>query len=303
MENIKRNADIESFLLGGQFEIEESWAFEQLAEYLNDLQLLRAGMKYEDLGIASRRHSARPALVFVSEDGRSIVSQNDNLRDHATTPAGSFAHLRLQGVMRSSDGASSRGIDSLVNDFHAANANPNIEGILLEVNSGGGESLAGTKLQSVISGSPKPMVAWVHLMASAALRGTLPADEIIGSSEASQVGSIGTYITLSKDFSRVYNAYYDDVYADKSTQKNTDFREYLKGNLEPLRKAINKSNDFFVNEVQSFRQLKGNIEDTLSGPMFHAKEAKQRGLIDSVGNFNYAVNRLQAAVKRRKMAH
>jgi len=236
----------------------------------------------------------------LSASGPSIVG-SERLNDPETTPVGSFAHLRLQGVMRSSDGASSRGIDQLVNDYHAANSNPNIAGVLLEVNSGGGESLAGTKLQSVISGSPKPTVAWAHLMASAALRGALPADEIIASSQAAQVGSIGTYITLSRDFARYYNAWYEDIYADKSTRKNSDFREFLKGNTEPLRQAINRSNDFFLDEVQSFRTLKGNVEDTLSGAMFHAKEAKSRGLIDSIGNFNYAVPRLEAAVKRRNM--
>lgn len=299
---VRPNRDIEAFLLSGNFEIEESWGFDQLVDYLNELNLLRAGADYKELGIGMRRHSARPSVISMVAGQPKVINDPEVLKTALDTPAGSFAHLRLQGVMRSQDGASSRGINQLINDFHAANQNDNIHGILLEATTGGGESIAGTMLQGVIAESPKPVVVWTHFLGSAGVRGTLPADEIIASSDAAQVGSIGTFITLSKDFARYYTAYYDDIYADKATNKNRDFREFLKGNLQPLRDSVNRSNQFFLDEVARFRDLRRDIEHTLSGEVFHAREAKSRGLIDGIGTFNYALSRLEANVKRRKKA-
>jgi protease-4 len=297
-----RNRNIEEFLFSGSFEIEESWGWAQLCEYLNDLELLRAGAKYEDLGISGRRHSALPSIISIEQgDKVRTIADRAVLRDESLTPSGAFAHLHLKGVMRNSDGASSRGVDSLVQDFRLAFENENIAGVLLEVDTGGGESSAGTKVQGVIASSPKPVVTWGHLVASAGIRATAPSDEIISSSLAAEFGSIGTYVTISKGFAEYYARNYTEVYADKSSKKNTAHREMMKGNLEPLKAYINKHNEFFLDEVQQYRPLRGNIEHTLSGEMFTAKEAKSRGLVDSIGNFNYALTRLQAAVKRRKM--
>jgi ClpP class serine protease len=294
------NRHIDEFILSGQFEIEEEWGFAQLVEYLNEIALLKSGAPYSELGIGRRRAASRPGLIVMGAEGPRMVRDKWKLSEHEETPPGSIAHLRLSGVMRASDGASSSGVQSLVDSVHEANMNPNIEGILIEANTGGGESLAGTMLQSVIADSPKAVVVYAHLLASAGIRGTVTADEIIGSSNAAQFGSIGSYMTFSKDFARLYNQWYEDIYADKSVNKNADFREFLKGNLQPLKDNLNRSNQHFLNEVQQYRQLKGDVNHTLSGAMFDAKAARSRGLIDGIGSFTYAVSRLMANVERRK---
>jgi ClpP class serine protease len=69
--------------------------------------------------------------------------------------------------------------------------------------------------------------------------------------------------------------------------------------MEPLRQSINRSNDNFLKEVQQYRPLRGDVENTLSGELFYAKDAKSRGLVDGVGSFQYAVQRLSANVRRR----
>lgn len=306
-ESIPTNKQIDAFIATGRFEIDEQWGMEQFAEYHNELALLRAGAPYSELGIGKRREASRPSIIVMGADGQPRrlgeipnTQLSYQLNDPANTPPGSFAHLRLQGVMRSQDGASSQGINTLIDNLHAAFQNENIAGILLEVNTGGGESLAGSMLQSVLAGSPKAVVVWAHFMASAGVRATAPVDEIVASSDAAQVGSIGTYITLDKRFSSWYASNYEDLYADKSVNKNTDFREYMKGNKGPLQEYINKSNNHFLAEVEKYRPLKRNVEHTLSGAMFDAREARSRGLVDGIGNLTYAVQRLQANVRRRQ---
>lgn len=299
-EEVRRNRDIEAFLGAGKFEIDEAWGLEQLAEYSNEISLLRAGATYSDLGIGKRRAAGMPGIITFKAGLPTLISDPEMLSSPILTPPGSIAHLKLQGVMRSQDGASTRGINSLLADFHAAYQNDNIDGILLEVNTGGGESLAGTILQATIAESPKAVVAWAHFMASAGVRATAPADEIIASSTGSEIGSIGTFITLSKYFASWYNNYYEDMYASKSTNKNRDFREYMKGNKEPMQKAIDTHNEYFLDEMKRYRPLKRDVDHTLSGEMFYATEAKSRGLVDGIGSLTYAVSRLQANVKRRK---
>jgi ClpP class serine protease len=293
------NRDIDIFLMQGELHIEQNWAMEQLSLYLQELELLRAGAAYSDLGISQRRAGSMPGIITSQ---RRVINDPKLLRDPELTPSGSFAHLRLNGVMRSQDGASSQGINSLVDDLNAANDNPAIEGILLEVNTGGGDAMAGQILQSAVAGSIKAVVVLGHMVASAGIMGTLPADEIIASGEMARFGSIGTFITLDKSIQRWYNHYYEDIYADKSTNKNEEFRAYLNGDKGPLIKSINKTNDIFVASVQKHRELKGDLEETLSGRMFFGPEAKRRGLVDGIGNFHHAINRLEANVRRRKKA-
>jgi protease-4 len=290
---------IDRYVVPGLYEIEEQWGWAQLVELTNEMFLLRTGVPYSELGISKRREDSMPAIISASGDRNRVVYNPQLLQDEEQTPAGSFALLKLNGVMRSNDGMSSRGVGSLIRDLNAAYDNQNIDGILIEANTGGGESLAGTMLQSAIEESPKPVVVYAHMLASAGVRGTLAADEIIASGPGAQIGSIGTYITLDKDFARYYTRWYEELYADKSTNKNKDFREYLKGNMEPLRQSINRSNDNFLKEVQQYRPLRGDVENTLSGELFYAKDAKSRGLVDGVGSFQYAVQRLSANVRRR----
>jgi len=202
--------------------------------------------------------------------------------------------------MRSSDGLSTRGINSLIQNFNDALTNPNIEGILLEVNTGGGEVTAAQMLKSAIEQSPKAVVVYAHMMASGGVLGTLTADEIVASGPLARIGSIGTFITISKRFAEWYNENYTDIYADKSGNKNKSFRSLLKGDLSALKQDVNSTNEYFLKEVQKYRQLRGDTDVTLSGELFYAGDAKRRGLIDGIGGFQYAVKRLQANVKLRK---
>lgn len=292
--------NLDRFIIPGLYEIEEQWGWAQLADLTNEMFLLRTGVPYEELGISKRREESMPAIISAAGERSRVVYNPALLQDAEQTPAGSFALLKLNGVMRSNDGISSRGVSSLIRDLNAAYDNENIDGILIEANTGGGESLSGTMLQSAIEESPKAIVVYAHMLASAGVRGTLAADEIVASGTGAQIGSIGTYITLDKDFARMYTRWYEDLYAEKSTNKNRDFREYLKGNMGPLQDSINRSNENFLQEVQQHRPLRGDIQHTLSGELFYAKDAKSRGLVDGIGSFQYAIQRLSANVRRRK---
>ena len=294
------NRDIDRFLIGNEFNIELQWGVTQLFRYMEELDLLEGGCSFSDLGIAERRKESFPSILRPRAGSFVIDDNQNNLFNPESTAPGSIAHLKLSGVMRSDDGMSSRGINSLMRDITVVNQNPNVAGIIIEANTGGGETRSGVMLNSAIEGSEKPVIIWARLLASAGIRGTLASAEIIASGTGAEFGSIGTFNSFKKSFADWYNQNFKDIYATKSGNKNKVFRAFLKGDLNPMIESLDKSNDMFLEEVKKYRPLKGNVEHILSGELFHANEAKKFGLIDGIGNLNYAAQRVMAHVGLRK---
>ena len=300
----KREADdapqefgLENFLLAGRYEINRDYAFEQFGMYLENQAAILRGIPYEKLGIEKALAQKEPTVIALTQSGYKLVGDSEILKNTTLTPRGSIAHLKLSGTMRSSDYWCNRGVDSLVQDFQAAYQNDHISGIVLEANTGGGESVAGQMLQSIIQDAPKPVVVFAHYLASAGIMGTLSSSEIIASTEAASFGSIGTYITVDKRISEWYNKNYVDVYATKSTNKNRPFRALQKGDITAIQEMVDVHNENFLEMVQKYRPLQGTRADvahTLSGEMFSSSEAKYRGLIDGTGSFQYALKRVIA---------
>jgi ClpP class serine protease len=299
---LQHNPNILTLMQSGPFCVDFTYAVEVFSTYIEELQLLESGAAYAELGISQRRAQSMPGIIAMYDNKPKRISDSMMLSDSSQTPEGSFAHLRLQGFMRTQDGASSRGINSLVEDINAANENENIAGILLEVNTGGGQASAGDILNTAIRGSQKPVIVLGHMVASAGYMAAMGATEIIASSSAAQIGSIGTMMTLPKGFANWYNTYYQDIYASKSTNKNRAFRAFLEGDLSGMKESLEIVNEHFLAAVRDQRELKGKEgyqAHTLSGELFTAQEARRRGLIDGIGGMNYAIKRLQAAATRR----
>jgi len=265
------NRNIEQFFSENLL-IDVSYGISALNSYLNDLALLQSGAKFSDLGYSEKREKQRPLS------------------------RGNIQMLTLNGVMRMDDSISTRGVRSLVADIEAANANSMVQGILLEINSGGGEALAGSFLNSAIAESVKPVVSYGHYVGSAAYLGAIASREVILSSDMAKAGSIGAMITINKTMLEKYKAAYLDIYATQSPDKNKEFRGAMESNMEFIQESVDKAAELFQNAVMSYRKVKDK-EKALSGGMFYANEAKELGLIDGIGSLNYAVNRLNFHIK------
>ena len=294
---IPRFENIEAFIPQGEYAISEDFLFRALTQLAEDLHSIQNGIPYEATGVIERKLAQLPTVLHFQNGSRQLVGDSKMLADQNLTPVGSFAHLKLSGVMRTTDGWYTRGIDSLTQDIYNAYANRNITGILLEGDSGGGDGKAGQKLQSALTDAAIPVVVWGHELGSAAIMGTLPATEIIASSDMSKFGSVGTFVTIDNWMTKWYKQYYTDIYADKSPNKNKASRDLQEGNLETLKTSLNVYNEAFHTEVKKFRDLTGSkqqIDHTLSGEIFYAQEAKKRGLIDGVGTMQFALQRLES---------
>lgn len=299
------NSSIELLLASVQvWEINEAFGWTALNGYFAELAMLQAGLPFEQLGISKRREQCLPGIVLSQSteviNPQSAIITSQNLQNRDVIRQGSTAVLKLQGVMRSQDGISSYGMDTFTGWLRDAYENPNIDSVIIQSESGGGESDAGTKLQVAISEKNKPVIGWVYRAASAAYRGLLGVDELIAASPASEVGSLGTFVPIDKKAVQELRDRYQFVYSSQTPEKNGEQRALMDGDASKLQAYVDQLTTQFHNEVKSMRSLRGNageVKHTLSGAMFSAVEAKQRGLIDSIGNFQYAMKRAKRMKK------
>lgn len=298
------NRGVEKLLSMSDLLIEEAFGFRCLNQYLSDLEALKAGFPYASLGISDRRERSRPLLITgASETNATVVSSPWIIRNADRTPTDSIALLRLEGVMSSMDGSSSYGVQYQADILRAAYQNPNIAGIILEINSGGGEVIAMNIMTSVIGERNKPVISFAHMAASAAYGTAAATDEIVASDPMVEVGSIGAMVSVSKEFLDFYKANYQTFYGSAAPNKNKHLREALKENFGPMQELADNATNKFHEFIRGARQLKGGDSyqaTTLSGDMFAAEEAKRRGLIDGVGNLAYAAKRTMAWSKKYK---
>jgi ClpP class serine protease len=262
---------------------------------LSELALLSTtGLTGADIN--ARKAEGRPRLLAADGSGGNTA----NLNSSSSTPPRSIAHLTLSGLMLAGDFLFYRGVNHLTAALLAAEQNPNIAGVLLEVNSGGGQATAGEMLKSTLASMSKPVVVLTHYMGSAAVLGTLPAAAIVASSQGVQVGSIGTYVQISTAQLNNEKRNYETIYAKQSTNKNREHRAAGDGNFKPYQELVEKFNTMFLLSVRKYRKLSGDVTGTLSGNMFFADDAKKRGLVDHVGTFTDAVKILNQEIYRRE---
>ena len=297
------NRGIEKMLSYGQLCIEEGFGFRCLNQYLSDLEIMRSGAPYSSLGISSRRESGLPALIQVSGASYDIISDPYILRNERLTPGGSIALIRLEGVMNSQDDASSYGVQNMATQLRYAYANKNVDAVIIEGNSGGGEVTAMMIMVAAIKERNKPVLGFGHFVASAAYGTFAAADEIIASNEMAEFGSIGAVVTINKEFLAWYKETFESFYGKDAPLKNEAMREALNGNFQPIQDVADKATSQFHSMVSAMRPLNGGEnykKATLSGKMFDADESKRRGLVDGIGNMAYAIKRAQSWATKYK---
>lgn len=213
----------------------------------------------------------------------------------------SILSITITGLMLSRGGLCDYGMDYYEGLLNAAYANPKIKGILLEMESGGGFSVAGDILYNAIKQKNKPVLTYTTLLASAAVKGTLASDEIWAASASTRIGSIGTMLSIPRSILvPKEDEGEEEYYSDDSPNKNIGWRKLMEGDSTLIIQELTQLDRSFMKLVQDSRPLKGGadkIKSTLDGSVFLASEAKSRGLIDRIGTKKEAINRLLALSK------
>jgi signal peptide peptidase SppA len=235
----------------------------------------------------------RQNIRYLSEiDGVYTISEYGDAKPPEKAPKNSIAILNIIDVVSKYDqDCGPSGTVRKGNLLQRADSNPNIKGIILNIDSPGGEGYAAMEFSRIVRSVQKPVIAFIDdLSASAAYWISSSTDWIVANSVAARIGSIGTYVTLA-DYEEFYNQKgirLVEIYADKSSDKNKAYYDAIrKGDFSLVKQDVNKFNDIFLESVSEARKEKLNPDQKIwgTGKIFDATEALSIGLIDEISTW------------------
>lgn len=221
--------------------------------------------------------------------------------------AGLVAVLDLAGPIMKNDFCGAPGASTLARWMADFEATPEVTGVVMRVDSPGGDAYAMLMLASQIESMTKPVVSLVNAGQACSAAYGIPAagDLIMSANDMDVFGSIGTYVRLNDyrgaDEKRGIKVH--TIKATRSAAKNRDFDEAMDGDpsnpSDPKYKAlrenyVNPFNEQFIALVQRNRPGVKDENEVLEGKVFFAPDALMHGLIDSTGE---TLNSAIAAVR------
>lgn len=201
------------------------------------------------------------------------------------------------------------GVNFLVNQINKAAKNDDIKAMFIRANSPGGAVVASQELYEAIKRfqkTDKPIITSImNLCASGCYYAVLPSETIIAN-RGSVVGSIGVILgtanfeELAKNIgikmNNITSAEYKDILSP--------FRPVKPFEKKHIQSIVDKLHADFVSDVIEWRSKKSSaeiIERTANGLVYTSDQAKERGLIDEIGDIEYAkevlAKRLKVSVK------
>lgn len=217
-----------------------------------------------------------------------------------TAMIGVFGSLVNRGAwLGSSSGETSyEGLQFQIN--HAA-ANPRVNGIVLDIESPGGEAVGAFETADVVraAASKKTVVASVNGMAASAAYAIASGASKIFTAPTGVLGSIGV-VLMHADYSKMLEKKgiaTTLIFAGKHKVDGNPFQPLPDGVRSDLQAEVNKFYDMFVQTVANGRQgLTADAIMSMEAQTFIGADAVQMKLADAVGVFNDAMS----AVKERR---
>lgn len=174
-------------------------------------------------------------------------------------------------------------------------AHPQVSGIVLNIDSGGGMVSGTAELTNIIQNLKKPTISYTNgYQCSAALDIASGCDYHMASPYADLIGSIGTMLSY-QDFSAMFEkwgAKIYELYAPQSTEKNQEFRELMKGNEALYTERLKMlAQDFIDRMKENFGEDLKDDGHVFKGKTYTPQEALAIGLIDELGTLEDALSK------------
>lgn len=169
-----------------------------------------------------------------------------------------------------------------------------VAGVVLDIDSGGGQVSGTPEFYDYIKSYPKPVVSYTGgYMCSAAYYIGSAADEVIANPRAEAIGSIGAYIQFL-DLTGYYEAQgakLHTIYATKSTEKNKAYRDALEGNYDAMvKEELDPIVEDFINDMKA--AMPNINEAVFKGATYNGPKAKELQLVDNLGTLNDAISKV-----------
>jgi len=209
---------------------------------------------------------------------------------------GNVALIKVEGVIMGSGSSSLLGSETLSSQdivmfIEDAEANPNIEAIMIEINSPGGSAVASDEIATALTKTTKPTVAVIREVGASGGYWVASATDHIVANRMSITGSIGV-ISSYLEFSGLMEKYgveYQRLVAGDRKDLGTPLRSLSEEEEELLQNKLDMIHDYFIQGVAQNRNMdEEQVRQVSTGEFFLGIEAYQYGLIDSLGDKSVA---------------
>jgi len=186
-------------------------------------------------------------------------------------------------------------------DIQNAMDNPEITGILLDIDSPGGTVEGTQELADIIfdGRDKKPIIAYSDgMVASAAYWIGSAGHEMYVSGDTVHIGSIGVVAGHREysEYEKKVGIKTTEIYAGKYKRIASQYAPLSKEGKQSIQDQVDYLYSIFVEQVAKHKGVSPDtvLKDMADGRIFIGKQAIKAGLVDGVSTFDQAINRLSA---------
>ena len=264
----------------------------------NNLHTLLAGPLYihEMYGaslVPSILQSLKPSIIQKSIEELMIEKQSATQNTAITATANKVVVVDFNQPVVKFDYSSWLGTKTYTRILNQLANDDTVAGVVLNIDSGGGQVYGTPEFYDFIKNYSKPIVAYTDgYMCSGAYYIAAPTQRIFANKRADAIGSIGAYATIV-DGNGIYEhfgAKVHTLYATKSTEKNSDYREVIENsNYQPYIK--NELDPIVESFIADMKEARPNIsEEAFKGGTWTGEQSVAMGLVDENGTIQDAIN-------------
>ncbi len=203
-----------------------------------------------------------------------------------------IAIIRINGNIGGSAYSQSVNANEVVSELNKAEEMPNIEYVIIDINSPGGMPVDSERISNKVASMKKPTIAVVEDEAtSGAYWIASGADEIIASnvSIVGSIGVLGSYLSFD-GFLKKYGIGYNRLTAGEYKDIGTPFRNMSPNERKIYEERLKIMDDYFLNSVAKRRNLTEEEKTNISSALFYTgSQALKLHLIDKIGTLEDAV--------------
>jgi signal peptide peptidase SppA len=216
--------------------------------------------------------------------------------DLSGAPDGSIGIIDIFGPITKYGGMCSYGTNDYTNWIKRAENHPNIKGIIIRLDTPGGQANGTVGFAQAIRECKKPVIAYVDdgMACSAGMWIASQANEVWASQKTDIIGSIGAFIQLP-DYVKYFESQglkVHTIYSRLSQDKNKEYHDAMDGNYEGMQNSLDALVKEFIGTVKKGRAGKISSNDPFTGKTYRAPEALKVGLIDKIGSLEDAAKRI-----------
>jgi protease IV len=227
-------------------------------------------------------------VQVINADGSGATANYDEAIESAAP--GAVMSIPVKGVLMKNDQMCGPvGMKTLGNIIQDADANPNIKGIVLDVDSPGGSADGTSRLAEIIKNTKKPTVAHVDGMAASAAYWIASAADNIVAEPRATVGSIGTMLSFAdmQPALEQKGVKFHRLVSNLSPDKIKMFEQVRAGNYDEYKKEVlDPLATDFINAVKSNRNQ--ITDDQVTGKTYFAQDVTE-SMVDQIGSMDDAI--------------